>query len=104
MDIERQIAARLRSRRRLLGLTLEEVANRCGSSFQTVQKYEAGKVRISASTLWELSRALEIDVAYFFWDARGEDVGPADLDHRPNGTTRLRGEPRPVRSESEAGV
>ena len=64
--IEQQIAVRLRSRRRLLGLTLDDVATRCGSTFQTVHKYEAGKARISACTLWKLSRALEVQIDYFF--------------------------------------
>lgn len=64
--IERQIAVRLRSRRRLLGLTLDDVAARCGSTFQTVHKYEAGKARISACTLWKLAQALEVQIDYFF--------------------------------------
>lgn len=66
MDIERQIATRLRSRRRLLGLTLQEVADACGTSFQTIQKYETGVATVSAARLWALSQALQVDPSYFY--------------------------------------
>lgn len=65
-DIEQHIARRLRTRRRLAGLTLQEVAERSGVTFQQVQKYETAANRISAAKLWLLARALGIEAGYFF--------------------------------------
>jgi transcriptional regulator with XRE-family HTH domain len=37
-----------------------------GVSFQQMQKYERGEVRISASRLFNLSRVLDVSVEFFF--------------------------------------
>lgn len=66
MNIEEHIARRLRIRRRLAGLTLQEVAQRSGVTFQQVQKYETATNKISAAKLFLLARALETEAGYFF--------------------------------------
>lgn len=35
-------------------------------SFQVVQKYEQGEIRVSASRLFQLARRLDMPVSYFF--------------------------------------
>ena len=66
MDVEQQIAMRLKSRRRLLGLTLQQVGRASGMSYQSIQKYETGLTRISAANLWILAKALQVEPNYFF--------------------------------------
>lgn len=65
-DIDLHLGRRLRRRRRLLGMTQQQVADVVGIRFQQVQKYECGANRVSAARLWQLSEALEAPVAYFF--------------------------------------
>jgi transcriptional regulator with XRE-family HTH domain len=65
-DIDVHLGKRLRRRRRLLGLTQQQLAGACGVRFQQIQKYECGANRISASRLWQLSEALEVPVGYFY--------------------------------------
>lgn len=65
-DIDLHIGKRVRRRRRLLGLTQEQLAGACGVRFQQIQKYECGANRISAARLWMLAQALEVPVGYFF--------------------------------------
>ncbi|MGA0600024.1 helix-turn-helix domain-containing protein [Caulobacter sp. KR2-114] len=65
-DIDLHLGKRLRRRRRLLGLTQQQLAGACGVRFQQIQKYECGANRISAARLWQLSEALEVPVGYFF--------------------------------------
>lgn len=65
-DIDMHLGRRLRRRRRLLGLTQQELARACGVRFQQIQKYECAANRMSASRLWQLAEALEVPVAYFF--------------------------------------
>jgi transcriptional regulator with XRE-family HTH domain len=65
-DIDRQLGKRLRHRRRLLGLTQQQLAGACGVRFQQIQKYECGANRISAARLWQLANALEVPVGYFY--------------------------------------
>ncbi|WP_322096752.1 helix-turn-helix domain-containing protein [Paramagnetospirillum marisnigri] len=58
----------MRLRRTLLGLSQEKLGEMIGLTFQQVQKYERGANRISCSRLFDLSRALEVPIAYFFDD------------------------------------
>ena len=65
-DIDLHLGRRLRRRRRLLGLTQQQLAVQVGIRFQQIQKYECGANRISAARLWQLSEALEVPVGYFY--------------------------------------
>ena len=65
-DIDLHLGRRLRRRRRLLGLTQQQLALRIGVRFQQIQKYECGANRMAAARLWELAEALECPVGYFY--------------------------------------
>ena len=65
-DIDLHLGRRLRRRRRLLGLTQQQLADSVGIRFQQIQKYECGANRISAARLWQLSEALQSPVSYFY--------------------------------------
>jgi transcriptional regulator with XRE-family HTH domain len=71
--IDAHIGARLRSRRRELGVSQPVLGSSIGVSFQQLQKYETGANRPSASTLWRLACELRVPVAYFF-----DGLSPAD--------------------------
>lgn len=65
-EIDLHLGKRLRRRRRLLGLTQQQLAMHVGIRFQQIQKYECGANRISAARLYQLAEALETPVSYFF--------------------------------------
>ena len=65
-DIDFHLGKRMRRRRRLLGLTQQQLAESCGVRFQQIQKYECGANRVSAARLWRIASALEVPVNYFF--------------------------------------
>ncbi len=65
-DIDLHLGKRLRRRRRLLGLTQQQVAEGVGIRFQQIQKYECGANRISAARLWQLAQVLDVPVNYFY--------------------------------------
>lgn len=75
-DIDLYVGKRLRRRRRLLGLTQQQLAEAVGIRFQQIQKYECGANRISASRLFELSEALHVSVQYFYDGLAEQDVAP----------------------------
>ena len=60
MDIA--LGAAVRIRRRTIGMSQEALAERCGVSFQQIQKYENGANRISFSRLVQIARALRCRV------------------------------------------
>lgn len=65
-DVDRHIGARIRLRRKSLGLKLEQLATRLKLSYQQVQKYESAGSRIAASTLYEIGIILDVPVEWFF--------------------------------------
>jgi transcriptional regulator with XRE-family HTH domain len=64
--IDRHVGLRIRMRRKELGISQERLAESIGLTFQQVQKYERAANRVSASKLWEMSRALNTSIAYFY--------------------------------------
>jgi transcriptional regulator with XRE-family HTH domain len=70
-EIDEHLGRRLRRRRRLLGLTQQQLADACGVRFQQIQKYECAANKMSAARLYQLSQVLDVPVSYFF-----EGVGP----------------------------
>ena len=75
-QLELIIGARLRTRRRQLGLSQSDLAARLGVSFQQVQKYERGANRVAASTLLTAAQALGTSIAWLV----GEEVSGREDD------------------------
>ncbi len=65
-SIDLHVGRRLRRRRRLMGMTQQQLANMVGIRFQQIQKYECGANRITASRLFELSASLSVPIQYFY--------------------------------------
>jgi transcriptional regulator with XRE-family HTH domain len=64
--VDRHVGLRIRMRRKELGISQERLAEALGLTFQQVQKYERAANRVSASKLFEIARALNANVSYFY--------------------------------------
>jgi transcriptional regulator with XRE-family HTH domain len=64
--IDIYVGGRMRLRRTQIGLSQGTLANKVGVSFQAIQKYEAGNIRISASRLYDVAQVLQVSPAFFF--------------------------------------
>jgi len=64
--VDQHIGKRMQLRRTMLGLSLKDLANICGVTFQQIQKYESADNRISASRLFEIGAAMQTPVSFFF--------------------------------------
>jgi transcriptional regulator with XRE-family HTH domain len=64
--VDRYIGARMRNRRQALGLSQAKLGEKLGISFQQVQKYESGRNRVSAASLFDICEALEFSLASMF--------------------------------------
>lgn len=84
--IDEYVGARVRERRRALGMNQTALAKKLGLTFQMVQRYEYGLCRISASTLYAIAVALEMPVGEFFAGLpvpSGKRIDPATV-HVPS--------------------
>ncbi|MEN0079313.1 MAG: helix-turn-helix transcriptional regulator [Pseudomonadota bacterium] len=87
-DVDLHVGKRLRRRRRLLGMTQQHLASQVGVRFQQIQKYECGANRVTSSRLYDLSRALNVSVQYFF-----DGIKPMDAPANPaNDAEKLEGD------------
>ncbi|NLS16845.1 helix-turn-helix transcriptional regulator [Rhizobium sp. P40RR-XXII] len=64
--IDAYVGSRVRTRRLMLGMSQERLAEQIGVTFQQVQKYEKGTNRIGASRLQAIAGVLAVPVAFFF--------------------------------------
>ena len=64
--VDVHVGKRIRQRRWLVGMTQQKLAESVGIKFQQIQKYETGANRVSASRLWDIADALDVDVSFFF--------------------------------------
>ncbi|CUH69068.1 transcriptional repressor DicA [Thalassovita autumnalis] len=84
--VDVHVGKRVRHRRWMVGMTQQQLAEKVGIKFQQIQKYETGTNRVSASRLWAIAEALNVEVSFFFEgldgdqeEAGAETLGPADL-------------------------
>ena len=80
----------MRLRRTLLGMSQEKLGEAIGLTFQQVQKYERGANRIGASRLFDLARALDVPVEYFY-----DEMTPDVMAASPRHMARATFEPQP---------
>jgi transcriptional regulator with XRE-family HTH domain len=75
--VDLHVGARIRMRRKTLGISQERLAEALGLTFQQVQKYERGANRVSASKLYDIARTLRAPVAFFF-EGLGDPTATGD--------------------------
>ncbi len=76
--VDAHVGRQIRTRRKILGLSQERLAQDLKLTFQQVQKYERGANRVSASKLYEVARTLHAPIHYFF-----EGLADPAGDHQP---------------------
>jgi transcriptional regulator with XRE-family HTH domain len=84
--IDIHVGKRIRARRKDVRVSQEKLAEQLGLTFQQIQKYEKGANRVSASKLYDIARALNASIEYFFRglaDPSGAMDGVAENDTRP---------------------
>jgi transcriptional regulator with XRE-family HTH domain len=64
--VDIHVGARIRMRRKSMGLSQTQLADSVGITFQQLQKYERGANRVSASKLYGMAVTLQTSVAWFF--------------------------------------
>lgn len=93
-DIAERLASRLKSERRDKGLSLEALAKLSGVSRSMLSQIERGESSPTVASLWNLTRALNVDFAGLLDDSAGADHAIHEL---------VRAEEAPVIARTQAG-
>jgi transcriptional regulator with XRE-family HTH domain len=75
--VDIHVGARIRMRRKSLGLSQTQLADSVGITFQQLQKYERGANRVSASKLYGMAVTLQTSVSWFFQGLTVVDIANA---------------------------
>lgn len=80
--VDVNVGKRIKMRRCMIGLSQEKLAEEIGLTFQQIQKYERAVNRVSASKLYDFSKALGVPVNYFYQglDDTKDNLGLSDND------------------------
>jgi transcriptional regulator with XRE-family HTH domain len=70
--VDVHVGKRVRHRRWMLGMTQQQLGDLVGIKFQQIQKYETGMNRVSASRLWDIAKALDVSISFFFEGLEGD--------------------------------
>lgn len=73
-QIDIDVGARIRARRKLLGLSQSALAERLGITFQQVQKYEKGSNRVGSSRLQHIAQILGTSPSALFGEEPDSDA------------------------------
>ncbi len=76
--VDVHVGAKIRQRRKEIGLSQHALARGIGVTFQQVQKYEHGSNRISASKLFEAAQVLGVPVRHFYEGVEANFDSPDD--------------------------
>lgn len=84
---DRHVGSQIAAVRVQSDVSQAQLARAIGISSQQLQKYESGRNRVSASTLYEIGRALDVPVSRFFQGLPGNEgakdkVAPLFVDER----------------------
>lgn len=64
--LDKQIGEQVEVQRKIKRKNREWLAAKLGLSSQQIQNYEVGRQRIQASRLWQISKALCVEIKEFF--------------------------------------
>lgn len=81
--LDRAIGDRIRERRSLIGVSLHELSEAIGVTYNQGYKYERGIDRISCSRLFHIARTLGASVEYFY-----RDIDDTRISRKDNGQER----------------
>src|SRR5687767_11742644 len=73
--VRTQVGERLRELRLAYHITQEELAERSGLSYKFIGEIERGQANPTIDTMWQLAKALRVDVHELFLTP-GREVGP----------------------------
>lgn len=65
-ELSKHVGNRIRTFRKVRGLSVEQLGERIGRSKATVYKYESGHIPVDVDTIAEISKVLKIEPAFLF--------------------------------------
>lgn len=85
----KEIGAKIRSRRREMGLSQEQLAELLDVTYQQVQRYENGSNRLSVERIQQIAAVMIIPLDYFFGSTTTETCADGNTKYLPGDESLL---------------
>lgn len=98
----REIGNKVKKKRREIGISQEELAEKLGVTYQQVQRYENGMNKMNVESIQVIADTLDMPVSYFFGDSRKDKnvVSEEVMSYLPVDESRLLGYFRRTRTSN----
>lgn len=98
----REIGNEVKKKRREIGISQEELAEKLGVTYQQVQRYENGMNKMNVESIQVIADTLDMPVSYFFGDSRKDKnvVSEEVMSYLPVDESRLLGYFRRARTSN----
>ncbi|GBE37429.1 HTH-type transcriptional regulator Xre [bacterium BMS3Bbin08] len=99
-----EIGGKIKKKRRELGISQEELAERLGVTYQQVQRYENGRNKLNVENIQVIADTLDVPPAYFFSDREKEAVSEELTPYLPAEESKLLGYFRKIRVKNSRSL
>ncbi len=98
----REIGNKVKKKRREIGISQEELAEKLGVTYQQVQRYENGMNKLNVENIQVIANTLDVPVSFFFDNGRKEInvVSEEVMSYLPVDESRLLGYFRRARTSN----
>lgn len=79
MELNKFIGSRIKYYRESRGITQDQLADKLGTTRQTISRYENGNRKTTQDVLFDLSKIFNVKVNDFFPEKNSEDDSTADV-------------------------
>ncbi len=102
----REIGDKVKKKRKEIGISQEELAEKLGVTYQQIQRYENGMNKLNVENIQIIANALDVPVSYFFGNGRKEKnvVSEEVMSYLPVDESRLLGYFRRARTSNLKGL
>jgi transcriptional regulator with XRE-family HTH domain len=102
----REIGDKVKKKRREIGISQEELAEKLGVTYQQVQRYENGMNKLNVENIQVIADSLDVPVSYFFGNKRKEKnvVSEEVMSYLPVDESKLLGYFRRARTSNSKGI
>jgi len=85
----KEIGDKIKTRRRKLGISQEELAEILGVTYQQVQRYENGTNKLNVENIQMVANAINVPVSYFFEGEKPSMVAEKSAPYLPSEEIKL---------------
>lgn len=96
-----EIGAAIRKRRKEIGLSQEQLAEKVGVSYQQIQRYENGGSMLNVENIQRIAKVLQVPITAFFTPARPQAVAEPETPYASSDEKTLLRHFRDLSSKSD---